>query len=197
MKNNMRRIINGITIYRLITAPLLVVVLFMGKLTVFKFGLLISFATDAVDGSLARHYHATSRWGAKLDSIADDLTVVAGLTGILLTAPIFLREHWIIVSTLGIFYVTENLAAWIRYGRLTAFHTWLAKIAAILQALFLLSFFFYGLLYPLFYLAAWLTALDLAEEILMVLILKNYHTDVSGVFHAHRIFLQEAQTKGD
>lgn len=48
------------------------------------------FYTDAIDGFLARRYRVTSLWGAKLDSIDDDLTVFVGLTGIMVFKPEFI-----------------------------------------------------------------------------------------------------------
>lgn len=187
MKMKMHRIIDAVTLYRLAAAPLLVILLLSHHTAIFKFGLLISFATDAVDGSLARHYHTVSAWGAKMDSIADDLTVGAGITGIIFTAPDFLKREWLIVVILTGLYIIKSTAAWIRYRKMTAFHTWLAKFAAILQAFFLVAFFFSPPFYTLFYITAAFTAIDLVEETLMVLLLKDYYTDVRSIFQALRL----------
>jgi cardiolipin synthase len=66
---------------------------------------------------------------------------------------------------------------------MTAFHTILAKGAAILQAVFLLALFFWPEAPKLlFYAAAVLTALDLAEEIVLVLLLREWRADIKGLY---------------
>ena len=55
--------INGITLYRIITAPLLVVLLFKGEQELFKWLLGVSFFTDLIDGVLARTFKVTSILG--------------------------------------------------------------------------------------------------------------------------------------
>jgi CDP-diacylglycerol--glycerol-3-phosphate 3-phosphatidyltransferase len=66
---------------------------------------------------------------------------------------------------------------------MTAFHTFLAKGAAILQAVFLLALFFWPEAPTLlFYAAAVLTAFDLAEEIVLVLLLREWRADVKGLY---------------
>src|SRR5687767_1644046 len=86
-------IINGITLYRLIAAPILLFILFEGNVELFKWGLALSFFTDAIDGFLARRFKVTSQRGAKLDSIADDLTVGVGVVGVFIIDPAFIKEH--------------------------------------------------------------------------------------------------------
>jgi cardiolipin synthase len=71
--------VNGITLYRLMAAPLLVLLVINNRFDLFKWLLAISFFTDALDGYLARRYHVISIAGSKLDSIADDLTIVTGI----------------------------------------------------------------------------------------------------------------------
>jgi len=66
---------------------------------------------------------------------------------------------------------------------MTAFHTLLAKTAAVLQAVFLLTLFFWaGAPRIIFYAAAILTALDLIEEIILIILLPQWRSDVKGVY---------------
>lgn len=187
MNRTYYRIINGITFYRLLAMPFLLLMLFYNDLTVFKWGLLISFLTDAIDGFLARFFKVSSVLGAKLDSIGDDLTVATGIIGIVVVDRSFLVEQMFFVVVLLLLFVIEVGAALIRYGKTTSFHTWFAKLAAVLQALFLLSFFFTGPLYWLFYAAVLVTAIDLVEEIVMIWLLRKYSTDVKGIYEALKL----------
>ncbi len=121
--------------------------------------------------------------GARLDSIGDDLTFAVAVIGLAVTRSEFLREQWIIIAVLLALFFIQLFLAIIKYGKMSSFHTYLAKIAAILQALFLISsFFFESISYPLFYIACVVTAIELAEEIILVLIIPKWQTDVKGMF---------------
>jgi len=176
-------IINAITLYRLVTAPLLLFLILYDQYFLFKWLLVLSFLTDAIDGILARRYKVVSAMGATLDSIGDDLTVVAGIVGLFVFKADFIYPQlgWLVF--LLILFLVETIAALNRYGKTTSFHTILAKIAAILQGTFLILAF----LLPepvgwLFYLAIAFTALDLLEEIILVCLLPKWKTDVKGIY---------------
>lgn len=176
-------IINGITLYRTLAAPVLGLMLYTGRYEAFKWLLLVSFFTDFIDGFLARRYKVTSVMGTRLDSLGDDLTVLAGITGLIVIYPEFIRaEKWWFIALLLLFFIQLGFALY-RYGKMTNFHTYLAKAAAILQGLFLLlAFFLYKPLLPLFYAAAVVTLAELAEEIVLVRLLPKWKTDIRGFY---------------
>jgi CDP-diacylglycerol--glycerol-3-phosphate 3-phosphatidyltransferase len=176
-------IVNGITLYRLIAAPALLVLIFTRQTDVFKWLLALSFFTDAIDGYLARKYKVVSVMGAKLDSIADDVTVVAALVGLFVLKPAFMKQELLSIILLFVLFAIQITSALIRYRKPTSFHTYLAKLAAVCQAAFLILAFF--LPYPpraLFYIAVIVTALDLIEEIVMILILPKWEADIKGIY---------------
>lgn len=177
------KIINGITIYRIIAAPLLIYLAYIKNLDIFKWLLCISFMTDLIDGYLARRFKVTSIIGSKLDSIGDDLTIVAAIIGAFVFRYQFIIEEIIpLLILLGLF-IIQNTLAFIRYRKMTSFHTYLAKIGAILQgAFFILIFFFIEPLYFLFYTAAIITGLNLIEEIIMILMLPKWEANVKGIY---------------
>lgn len=185
-------IINGITGYRLVTFPVLVLLLLTDRVDIFRWMLGISFFTDAIDGWLSRRFGTTSVFGSRLDSIGDDLTVLAGIIGVLVVDPDFLWDRWELVAILlGLLFVQVSYAL-IRYGKLTSFHTYLAKLAAVSQGVFLLAFFFFPDARAwLFVVACVITALDLLEEIVMVSMLPGWKADVKGIF-----FIKQAKTSG-
>jgi cardiolipin synthase len=176
-------LVNGITLSRVLAAPVLFILIFNQRFDLFKWGLLLSFATDAIDGFLARRYHVVSVFGAKMDSIGDDLTVAAGIVGLLSSNMLFLMNRVEFVIALALLYIVQLGLAFYKYQRMTNFHTYVAKVAAVSQAAFLLSFFFFtGPLVPLFYLTVALTALDLIEEIVLIFVLPIYAVNVKGLF---------------
>lgn len=176
-------IINGITLYRLIMGPVLILLAIAGNIELFKWLLPVSFATDLVDGTLARKYRVSSRLGAILDSIADDITVAAAIVGT------FLLKHSFIMSQLGLLLIVLGLFAiqttyaLIKYKKITSFHTYLAKIAAILQGcFFILLFLLPQPFMPLFYAAIFITSIELIEETIIVYYIPEWATDVKGLF---------------
>ncbi|WP_218134484.1 CDP-alcohol phosphatidyltransferase family protein [Mucilaginibacter sp. P25] len=98
MSSKVYRVVNLITFYRLVAAPLLLFLLLTGQFTVFKWLLALSFFTDAIDGWLARSFKVISLLGARIDSVADDLTILVAILGILLYRPGFLRGEWLLVG---------------------------------------------------------------------------------------------------
>jgi CDP-diacylglycerol--glycerol-3-phosphate 3-phosphatidyltransferase len=55
--------VNATTLYRLIAAPFLLLLIINHNLEVFRWLLGLSFFTDAIDGYLARKYKVTSAFG--------------------------------------------------------------------------------------------------------------------------------------
>ena len=176
-------IINGITVYRIVAAPFLIILIFTGRYDIFIWLLGISFFTDLIDGYLARRYKVNSILGSKLDSFGDDLTVVCAIIGLFVFKSIFIKEEAVILLSLFSLYIIQTVLAFYKYGKMTGFHTYMAKLAAILQGVFFLMVFFTqnDFLF-LFYLAAIVTAVELIEEIIIVLILKKWEANVKGLY---------------
>jgi cardiolipin synthase (CMP-forming) len=176
-------IVNAITIYRLIAAPILLLLILNHQFEIFKWLLIISFFTDAVDGYLARKFKVISKLGSSLDSIADDLTTAVAIVGIIEFRPGFLKDEIILISILFTLYMLQIILALIRYRKISSFHTYTAKIAAVFQGVFLILFFFLAkTIYTLFYITAIITIIDLAEEIILVLVLPQWEANVKGLY---------------
>ena len=176
-------LINSITLYRIITAPLLVYLLFINELDWFKWLLGVSFFTDLIDGELARSYQVTSVLGTRLDSIGDDLTVLVAIFGLWYLNADFLLQEWTVLVPLVFLFLFQMGSALFRYGKITSFHTYLAKLAALTQGVFLLSYFFLGTVqYALFYAAVAITSIELLEEIILVYWLPEWESNVKGLW---------------
>jgi CDP-diacylglycerol--glycerol-3-phosphate 3-phosphatidyltransferase len=175
--------VNSITFYRLLASLLLLYFIVINDLFTFKWLLLVSFFTDAIDGFLARKFKVTTVMGSKFDSIADDLTVLMAVVGIFKFKPGFISHEKLLVTILLALYLAQTLIALIKYRKITSFHTYLAKFAAIVQGAFLILLFFLPE-WPigLFRIAAIVTILDLFEEIMIAGILDKWQTDVKGLF---------------
>ncbi|TMI65829.1 MAG: CDP-alcohol phosphatidyltransferase family protein [Bacteroidetes bacterium] len=179
-------VINGITLYRIVAAPFLLLLLFTGRYDTFKWLLAVSFFTDLIDGFLARKYKVTSILGARLDSIGDDLTVLVGVIGLFVIEMSFIKEQMIFFIVLLALFIIQASYAFIRYKKLTTFHTYLAKTAALMQGVFLLCSFFFGPDLILFYTAVGITGLELLEEIILVGMIKKWEANVKGIYWVMR-----------
>lgn len=175
--------VNGITLYRMMAAPFLIFLIVNQRPDLFKWLLALSFFTDAIDGYLARRYKVISVLGSKIDSIADDLTIVVAIAGVIVFKPEFLRHEITLIILLLALFILQTILAFIRYGTISSFHTYAAKMAAILQGVFLLLLFFLpGPGYMLFYITAIVTIIDLLEEIILVLMLPQWEANVKGLY---------------
>jgi CDP-diacylglycerol--glycerol-3-phosphate 3-phosphatidyltransferase len=176
-------IINGITMYRLVSAPFLLLMAATGHSDIFKWLIAFSFFTDAIDGPLSRKYKVTSVSGSRLDSVADDATVFVATIGLWIIHPEFVREEWMILTGLLSLLIVQTIAALIAYRKVTSFHTYLAKTAAVAQAAFFFVIFFdVGPAKLAFYVAAGITALELLEEIVLVISLRRWKANVKGLY---------------
>ncbi|WP_276501828.1 CDP-alcohol phosphatidyltransferase family protein [Terrimonas pollutisoli] len=176
-------IINGITVYRIVASILLLYFIISDKPNFFKWFLAVSFFTDAIDGFLARRYHVVSAMGAKIDSIGDDLTVLMGVIGLFVFKWDFISSQYVWLIAIFMLFLIQVISAFIRYGALTSFHTYLAKFAAVVQGTFLiLAFFLKEPLHTLYYLAIAVTALDLLEEIAITWFLPENKENVKGLY---------------
>jgi phosphatidylglycerophosphate synthase len=185
--------VNSLTFYRLVASVLLLYFILERQTGLFKWFLAISFFTDAIDGYLARRFKVVSVLGAKMDSMADDLTVLVGMVGLYFFKPDFLAQNALYFFILLGLFILQVAMALIRYRRFTSFHTLSAKVAAVLQGSFLILIFF--LPQPpmlLFYVAVAATAIDLIEEIILVLWLPEWQVDVKGIYWA----MKERKDKG-
>jgi CDP-diacylglycerol--glycerol-3-phosphate 3-phosphatidyltransferase len=157
--------------------------IFNNNVDLFKWMLALNFFTDLIDGYLARKFRVTSALGSLLDSVADDLTMIAAIIGVFVLKPEFVKVHLTIVIILFALLVLQNTLALAKYHKISSFHTYLAKTAAIFQGLFLIFLFLLPQpVYFLFYGAILITALDLIEEIILVFILPKWETNVKGLY---------------
>lgn len=172
--------------YRILAIPVLVALLIMGERVWFTWFLLVSYSTDAIDGYLARQLNLSSARGAQLDSIGDQATLVAGLLGLVVFENEFISNNILLIAIAFVPYLIQMGIAFMKYGRATAFHTYLAKTSAVLQAVFILWTLFYGPVYWLFYLMIVVGVLETIEEITLIFMYDRWVEDVRGIFWALR-----------
>tara|TARA_R110001583_G_scaffold82774_1_gene219313 strand:+ start:46288 stop:46872 length:585 start_codon:yes stop_codon:yes gene_type:complete len=172
--------------YRIAAAPFLLLLLYLGEREFFTWFLLVSYCTDMLDGIIARKLKITSERGSQLDSFGDQITFVLGLIGIVIYEFEFVKEHYLLIMIVFIPYILQMFVAFIKYGKATAFHTYLAKLSAVIQAGFILWLLFFEPIYWLFYVMIILGVLETIEEITLIFMYDNWVAGVKGIYWALR-----------
>lgn len=170
--------------YRILAVPLLISLIILEKRYMFTWFLLISYLTDAIDGFLARKLKMTSARGSQLDSFGDQLTLLMGLIGLFYFETEFIKTNITIIIIVLIPYFAQMLIAYYKYGKATAFHTYLAKTSAVIQGIFVLWAFFFGPNYLLFYMMIVFGLLETIEEIILIFMYDEWVSDVKGLYWA-------------
>ena len=170
--------------YRIFAAPFLLTLIWLDLRLVFTWLLLISYSTDAIDGYLARKLKITSARGSQLDSFGDQVTLIIGLIGLFCFEPDFIKTNLFLILIVFIPYIIQMLIAYFKYGKATAFHTYLAKLSAVFQSLFILWSLFFNPEYVLFYTMITIGLLETFEEIILIFMYANWAADVKGIYWA-------------
>jgi phosphatidylglycerophosphate synthase len=170
--------------YRIFAAPFLALLIYFDLRLIFTWFLLISYCTDAIDGYLARKLKITSPRGSQLDSFGDQITLIIGLIALFYFETNFIKTNLTLIIIAFIPYIIQMLIAYIKYGKATAFHTYLAKLSAILQSVFILWSLFFSPNYTLFYLMIIIGLLETFEEIVLIFMYDNWASDVKGAYWA-------------
>ncbi len=170
--------------YRVIAAPILCLLIWLDARQVFAWMLLISYSTDAIDGFLARKLKIVSARGSQLDSLGDQITFVIGLIGLFYFENEFIMKNLIVILVAFVPYILQMILAYIKYGKATAFHTYLAKLSAVVQSAFILWSLFFSPEYLLFYIMISVGILETIEEIVLIFIYDTWVSDVKSLIQA-------------
>jgi phosphatidylglycerophosphate synthase len=170
--------------YRVFAAPFLVLLIWLDYRLFFTWLLLISYSTDAIDGFLARKLKITSPRGSQLDSFGDQVTLIIGLIGLFYFETEFIKNNLILILVAFVPYILQMIIAYSKYGKATAFHTYFAKLSALIQSVFILWALFFTPDYILFYSMIAIGLLETIEEITLIYMYDNWASDVKGIYWA-------------
>lgn len=174
--------IDWLTSIRLVVIPWIIITTLLGFKMVTAWIILVAFTTDLMDGFLARSLKMESRRGARLDSIADASLFLTTIFSVIWFFTDFVREHlWVVVFILSL-YIFQIVFALIRYGKVTSYHTYAAKIAGVVEGFFLISCFFFGPSEWLFYFTCAVGLIEEIEEISLMFILPGLQENVKGIY---------------
>jgi phosphatidylglycerophosphate synthase len=180
--NAIPNIISGI---RILSAPVLLLLAWEGHRNAFIVLLFVSLVSDAIDGYIARRFNASSRLGAKFDSLGD--------MAIYLTIPIcawwlwpqVLKQEALFVFIAIAAYIVPLVAGLVKFRKVPSYHTVGAKIAAVFMSIAILFLFLIEFTW-IFRVAAIFQALVACEEILITTRLTTLQSNVKSLWHISR-----------
>ena len=185
---------NWISLGRLASVPVLLFLALLGEGTGFLVLLGAMLVSDVVDGFLARRLGVTSRLGAKLDSWGDLGMYISLPVGVWWLWPEIIIEEAQVLMLIGVSFALPLLVGLAKYRRLTSYHTWAAKAAAIAMGVAFIGLF--GFRDPLlFHIAACLLFFESIEELMITATLPEWRSDVPTFLHARRIAERVAERR--
>lgn len=192
-KENVITIPNIITAFRLLSIPFMVYTLFVNRPDIFKWILLGALASDILDGFIARTFHMETRLGSILDAMADTLIYFVIIPAIIVFQGDFIQEQWIAIVLFFAVYLAEKIKTLIKFGKFfNSFHNYLAKLMGYTQGAFILSLFFFGYQWFLFYPAIIIGIIASIEDMIISSLVNTYEHDTKGLYWVLRNRRQKA-----
>jgi len=177
---------NTLTASRLVTVALMLLSAWQHERGWFAWLLGYALVTDLVDGSIARALGQATPFGARLDSIADAAVYLTAPVAALYLYPRLREREWMTIVVILLAYVVPIAVGYVKYKRLTAYHTFAARAAGVLLGIAALLFVTLGITWPMRVGAAVLV-LSAIEEIALTAVLPDWRPNVRTIAHALRI----------
>ena len=181
-KENIYNLPNALSAFRLLTFPALIYLILTKKGDWFAILLCINLVTDILDGWIARAWKLQTALGAKLDSLADISVYIAAFWGVFTFKQVEIGEmvHWL-WPFVGLFVIAHTIS-FIRFGKLPSLHLYSSKVGGYIQGSFFFVLFAFQYVEPLFILALVSGYLSWIEEIIVLILLKEYRSNVKGLY---------------
>lgn len=182
----LRQLPNLLSALRLVSVPVLLVLAVLGVERVFAWWLVAAMLTDTADGWIARTFGFKTKLGSFLDSVADSALTLVTLYGVWVFHREVYLDHAMLCFIAAGLWLLEITCAFVRYGRLSSFHTYLSKASGVLLGVFFGVLFLFGYQPWLFYAAMAVTIASSVEELALLAVFKDWRTDVRGLWWALR-----------
>ena len=134
MDKSIYSIPNLLSLLRIALVPVLALAAAFNQADLFLLLLAISLLSDLLDGYFARKLHQVTELGARLDSWADMATYAMMIIGLYLIWPSVFDQQFFFLMAATLSYILPVIIALFRFGSFPSYHTWGAKLAALLIA---------------------------------------------------------------
>lgn len=137
--------------------------------------------SDLIDGPIARAFQQQTRFGAKLDSLADIVLSGSLLIGVaILNWSALVGEIWLIVGAVASYLIAAGFG-YKKFGKFPSYHTWSAKLTHLLTVVAGISLVLDWSIIPL-RIAAISVMIANFESLLISLRATEWLSDVPSVF---------------
>jgi PAS domain S-box-containing protein len=153
---------------------------------VFQTTLGIVLLMSLADGAIARRLGQVTDLGAELDSWGEFAAFITVPVCCWILWPDIVRREASFIIAVVVFHVVTALLGLVKYGRLTSYHTWGARLSTVLLTFSLYLLMLGGPSWP-FRIAAAFVILTGIEQIFMTGILRKWQTNIPTLWHATRI----------
>ncbi len=177
---------NLLSLVRLALVPVLLLLAWNGQSKLFLLCLVLVLATDVSDGLLARSLHQTTELGAKLDSWADLFSYLSIPLCAWWLRPDVIRQESVLIGSAIFLYLAAVVVGFLKFRHLTSYHTWGAKVSAVLLGVAVLWLFAGGPGWVLRWVMPVIILAEL-EEIAITAILPKPTTNVPSLWHAVKL----------
>ncbi|AHM59704.1 CDP-alcohol phosphatidyltransferase [Flammeovirgaceae bacterium 311] len=168
-------------LWRVVSFPVILLLIYLGERHLTAWLYMLFFSTDVIDGVLARLLDMESERRARLDTLGDVLYLLTGVIGYYVFEKSHFQEHLLmLLSVLGL-YLVQLIWAIMKWGKPSTYHTLLAKLSAVVQVVFLVWVFFFGVYQPLFYFTIAVSLLDALEDIIITILLNKRKSNILGL----------------
>ncbi len=170
---------NALTVGRMVAVPFLLAASWYGRHDIF-FGLAAyCMLSDIFDGRIARWLGQSSEFGARLDSWADLMMILAGPICAVWLRSELVRSEWIGVAIVVGGNILAIVIGYAKFGRLTSYHTTAARLTAYIAGAGAIIAITWG--WPwLFRLGAAVAVYSVLEEIAITFRLKQWTANVKS-----------------
>ncbi len=181
-KQSIYNIPNLLSFYRLLMFPVIMYFILWGKESLFAIFLFINLVTDVLDGWIARAFDQQTELGARLDSMADNLTYLLAILGILVFKGQEFAPHltsFLIFAGLLLLTIVISL---IKFRRFASLHLYSFKIGGYIQGAFFALLFAYGFVEPFYYFMITWGILAALENIIVQLYVRRLKSNAKGLY---------------
>ena len=178
----MKNVPNILSGARLLSFPVLLILIYLGEEKIFSIWFCINLITDILDGWIARKFDASTAFGARLDSLADMGSYILAVYGIY-------QFHWDSFEPYQwwlfifiFFYSLSMIFSLIKFKTFPSLHLYSFKISGYCQGIFLGILFIYQFIPWLFILAMSIGIIANIEELASLIKLKEMKSNIKSYF---------------
>jgi phosphatidylglycerophosphate synthase len=144
MWRNFRLIPNQVTAIRLLVTFILWGMLIFWSPQYLGIGIIICLISDILDGQLARRLHQATEFGARFDSLADNILIPSALIWLFISHPEIYTENLVLLSLAIITYLSSLIIRKVHARDFDVSQLYLSKLSGLTQYIFAIHTFVSG-----------------------------------------------------